>query len=570
MVLLFVLTLFGGRLVQVQGLDGPTTARQALKKRSATVPLSAHRGDVTDASGEVLATSVDRRDILVDQTLVPTYVRVQNGTRTVVGVRGAAEDLSKILHVPARELVTRLTGTSRGALLAKGVTPEVARVVRKSPVPGIGLAEASRRDYPGGTTAANLLGFMSSSGQAFGGVESAYNTTLAGRPGTLTYERGRDGTRIPTGLTQEAEPKPGGTLRLTIDRDLQWRTQEMLQAQVTATEAASGDVVIMDAKTFDVLALATVPTFDPNRPGDDAAVQRNRPLQDVFEPGSTSKVVTLAAALEEGVVTPETKVTVPNRLPRGGTEFRDSEDHGTERLTVAGVMAQSSNIGTILAGEKVSPERIHRYLRGFGFGERTGVGLPEASGELAPPGEWSSSQRYTVLFGQGVSMTTLQAAGVFATLANDGVRLRPRLIAGVTGADGVFRPSEASPRTQVVSARTAGQLRLMMENVVGDHGTAAKAAVPGFRVAGKTGTASAYDPACGCYRGYVASFVGMAPADAPEVVIAVIIRQPKKGHYGGEVAAPLFRQLMTYTLLQRKVPPTGTKAPEIPLTWRTG
>ena len=168
---------------------------------------------------------------------------------------------------------------------------------------------------------------MSSSGQAFGGVESAYNTTLAGRPGTLTYERGRDGTRIPTGLTQEAEPKPGGTLRLTIDRDLQWRTQEMLQAQVTATEAASGDVVIMDAKTFDVLALATVPTFDPNRPGDDAAVQRNRPLQDVFEPGSTSKVVTLAAALEEGVVTPETKVTVPNRLPRGG------RSSGTRRTT---------------------------------------------------------------------------------------------------------------------------------------------------------------------------------------------------------------------------------------------
>lgn len=568
MVLMFVLTLFGGRLVQMQGLDGPTMAREALKSRSTKVDLPAHRGDVTDASGAVLATTLDRRNILVDQTLVGRYKRVQNGTRKVVGIEGAAEDLSKILHVSVPELVNRLTGTSRGATLAKGVTPEVARAVLRLPIPGLNAEEASRRDYPSGTTAANLLGFVSSSGQVYGGVERAYNDVLAGRPGSLTYERGRDGTRIPTGLTEEVEPKSGGTLRLTIDRDLQYRTQELLEAQVKATGAASGDAVVLDAKTFDVVALATAPTFDPNRPGTDFDNQRNRPLLDVFEPGSTSKVITMAAAIEEGAATPETKLTVPNRLLRGGTSFRDSEDHGTERLTLAGVMARSSNIGTILAGEKVSPERMYEYLRRFGLGTRTGIGLPEEAGEVAAPDRWNGSQRYTVMFGQGMSTTALQAASVFATIANDGVRRQPRLVAGVTGADGAFRPSQPSPQTRVVSAQTARQIRLMMENVVGEHGTAAKAEVPGFRVAGKTGTAQAYDRSCSCYRGYTASFIGMAPADDPALVIAVIMQQPVKGHYGGEVAAPVFRELMTSALIKRKVPPTGTKAPQIPLTWR--
>jgi cell division protein FtsI (penicillin-binding protein 3) len=569
MVLMFILTIFGGRLVQMQGLDGKTTALEALRKRSATESLPAHRGDVTDIHGEVLATSVDRRDILVDQTLVRRYKRT-SGARQLVGVRGAAEDLSKVLHLPVGDLVTRLTGTSRGAVLAKGVTPEVARAVLRSPVPGVAAYEASRRDYPAGNTAANLLGFVSSSGQAFGGVESAFNEVLAGRAGWMTYERGRDGTRIPTGLAEEVEPRPGGTVRLTIDRDLQYQAQQLLERQVKATSAVSGDVVVLDAKTFEVLALATAPTFDPNRPTGDVANQRNRPLLDVFEPGSTSKVVTMAAALEERVATPATRVAVPNRLVRAGTTFRDSEDHGTEKLTVAGIMAQSSNIGTILTGEKIQPERMYGYLRGFGFGSRTGVELPEVAGELAPPDRWSGSQRYTVLYGQGVSMTALQAAGVFATIANDGVRLQPRLVAGVTGPDGAYRPSSASPATRVVGPETARSVRLMMENVVGEHGTAEKARVPGFRVAGKTGTAAAYDRTCSCYKGYTASFIGMAPADDPRVVIAVILQQPTKGHYGGEVAAPLFRQLMTYTLLQRKVPPTGTTAPEIPLTWRTG
>jgi cell division protein FtsI (penicillin-binding protein 3) len=260
-------------------------------------------------------------------------------------------------------------------------------------------------------------------------------------------------------------------------------------------------------------------------------------------------------------------MTIPPSLHRSDATFRDAEVHGTEKLTLAGVLAQSSNIGTILAGEKISPETLHRYLRAFGLGESTGIGLAESPGILAPPDQWSGSQRYTVMFGQGLSVNALQAAGVFATVANDGVRVPPRVVAGRTDPQGVFHPEPAPPSRRVVSAATARDLRLMMENVVGEDGTAAKAAIPGYRVAGKTGTAYHADGKGG-YNGYTSSFIGLAPADAPRIVVAVVLQKPTRGHYGGEVAAPVFQQLMTYALAERRVPPTGTPAPALPLRWR--
>jgi cell division protein FtsI (penicillin-binding protein 3) len=570
-VLVFVLTLFGGRLVQMQGLDGATVARAALGQRSTTVPMPAHRGDITDAAGVPLAQTWDRRNVIVDQTLVPLYKRLgPDGRRTVVGVQGAAEDLARVLDMSMTEVATRLTGTSRGAYLVRNITPEVAREVIRLPIPGVALEQASRRVYPGGTTAANVLGFVSATtGIAFGGVEQAYNDDLAGRNGWLRYEQGADGTRIPTGTTELDEPLPGRSVRLTIDRDLQWRAQQLLAAQVAATAAESGSVVVLDARTAQVLALATAPTYDPNDPT--TARQRdmgNRPLLDVFEPGSTSKVITMAAALQEGAATPLTHVVVPSTLHRADRTFHDAETHGAEKLTVAGVLAQSSNIGTILTGERLPAATMYDYLTKFGVGTRTGIGLAESPGQLAPWQKWNGSQRYTVLFGQGLSVTALQAAGVFEAIANDGVRVQPRLVSGLTDTEGVFHPSPTPPSTRVVSAQVAQQMRLMMENVVGENGTAARAEVPGYRVAGKTGTAQAADPRCGCYRGYTASFIGMAPADKPSIVIAVVLQRPTRGHFGGQVAAPVFQQLMTYALAARKVPPTGTKAPEIPLNWR--
>ncbi|HEX2805643.1 MAG TPA: penicillin-binding protein 2 [Kineosporiaceae bacterium] len=566
-VMLFVLTIFAGRLFQMQGLDAPAVAQAALAQRSATVTLQAHRGDITDATGAQLATTFDRRNVLVDQTLVPLYKRLgSDGRRVTVGVPGAAADLSRVLNLPLDLVTARLTGTSRGAYLVKDIAPDVAREVIQLPIPGVALEQASRRIYPAGTTAANVLGFVSATtGQAFGGVEGAYDADLAGRPGSLRYERGADGTRIPTGITQLDEPVPGRTVRLTINRDLQWRAQQLLEAQVAATRAESGEVVALDARTGQVLALATAPTYDPNDPGKAASADRgDRALLDVFEPGSTSKVITMAAALEEKVATPLSHVTVPSQLKRADKTFRDAEAHGTEKLTVAGVLAQSSNIGTILTGEKVPAGKLYEYLQRFGVGNRTGIGLRESAGLLDPWQKWSGSQRYTVLFGQGLAVTAVQAASVFATIANDGLRVPPRLVAGETDVTGVFRPAQASTPVRVVSPATAQQLRLMMENVVGESGTAVKAEVPGYRVAGKTGTSQNL----GNRGGYTASFIGMAPADNPSIVIAVILQRPVNGHFGGQVAAPVFQQLMTYALAQRKIPPTGTKAPDMPLHWK--
>jgi cell division protein FtsI (penicillin-binding protein 3) len=566
--MLFLLSLFGGRLIQVQGLDASALAAEALQNRTQSETLFAHRGDVLDAGGAPLATTVELRDILVDQTLVAQYKRRVGEDRVAVGLQGAAEDLAPLLGLPVSTLVQRLTGTSRGATVAREVPPDVARQILRLAVPGLAAYQASRREYPAGDVAGNVLGFVGPDGTARGGLELAYNSQLAGTPGKLVYEHSADGAKIPTGVIAETDPHDGCSVRTTIDRDLQWRAQTVLGAQVAATKAHGGYAVVLDPQTFDVRALAVVPTFDPNHP--ERATQNtinDRSLLDTFEPGSTAKVITLAAALQEGVANPASKVLVPPFLRAAGTTFHDAEVHGTEKLTLAGVLAQSSNIGTLITGSKLSPATLDGYLRRFGLGAATGIGLPESAGLLASWRRWSGSQRYTVMYGQGLSVTALQAADVFATLAADGVRRQPRLVRGQTCADGVFRPTATGPATRVVSADVAREMRLMMEQVVGDAGTAAKAAIPGYRVAGKTGTAQVPDGHGGYSGGYTASFIGMAPADAPRLVVAVVLDRPTNGHFGGQVAAPVFSQLMAYALAQAKVPPTGTRTPRIPLRW---
>jgi cell division protein FtsI (penicillin-binding protein 3) len=565
--MLFLLSLFGGRLVQVQGLDASALAAQALDSRTQSEVLFAHRGDIIDSTGDPLATTVELRDLLVDQTLVAQYKRRVGEDRVAVGLQGAAEDLAPLLGLPVATVAKRLTGSSRGATLATGVPPDVAREILRLAVPGIVAYQASKRIYPNGDVAANLLGFVGGDGNPGGGLEAAYQKALAGTPGKLTYESSEDGAKIPTGVLAEVDPRDGCAVHTTIDRDLQYKAQQLLGAQVKETKARGGYAVVLDT-SFAVRALAVVPTFDPNRYGQATQNELNdRSLLDTFEPGSTAKVVTLAAALEEGATTPTSKITVPPVLRRAGITFHDAEDHGTEHLTLAGVLAQSSNIGTILTGSRISPQKLEAYQRAFGLGSPTGIGLPESSGLLAPSQQWSGSQRYTVMFGQGLSVTALQAADVFGTLAADGVRRQPQLVTGVTCTDGVFRPSAPRPATRVIRASVAQQRRLMMEQVVGDEGTAAKAAIPGYRVAGKTGTAQV--PGTNGYQpgAYVASFIGMAPADAPKLVVAVVLDQPKNGHFGGEVAAPVFSQLMAFALAQAKVPPTGTKPTHIPLQW---
>jgi cell division protein FtsI (penicillin-binding protein 3) len=467
------------------------------------------------------------------------------------------------------DVVKRLSGNRRSVVLAADVEPAVWAAVEKLGIPGLYSLPANRRTYPNGSVAASVLGFLGKDGTPLSGLEKTFNTTLQGTDGKLTYERGANGQQIATGLTTETASVAGDDIELTIDRDLQWKAQEVLAKAVKATKSKAGSVVVLDPQTGDVLALADAPTFDSNDPG--AAKPENRQsrsLIDVFEPGSTSKVVTAAAAIEEGKAKPTTKVTVPGTLLRGGKIFHDSHAHGTEKLTLAGVLAQSSNIGTIKIGERMTKATLHDYLTKFGYGTRSGIGLPESPGILTQVKDYSDTTPYTVMFGQGVSVTALQSAGVFATIANDGVRVTPRLIKAIRGPGGQLVDQPAAATTRVVSASTAQQVRLMLESVVGEDGTAIAAEIPGYRVAGKTGTADYYDDTVGRYNGYTASFIGMAPADKPQLVVAVILQQPVNGHYGGTVAAPVFKELMTYALASQGVAPTGTKKPRVPLDWR--
>lgn len=550
-----VLSLFAGRLIELQAVRGDALASAALDQRLRTVELPAERGAIVDARGEPLAITVEARHLTADQTLIENPADV-------------AAALAPILGQDVLTIQQRLTGDRRFIYVAKNMTPETWRRIQALQLPGILSEQAARRVYPGGPVAANVVGFVGADGKALGGLEYALDDVLSGEVGTRTFERGPGGRAIPTAVSSGTEAKPGATVHLTINRDIQHVAQQAITDQVQASRADSGTVVVMDPKTGDILAMATAPTFDANDPGAaDAANRGNRALTEIFEPGSTGKVMTIAAVVDQGKATPYTQITVPGKLPRGGKDFKDHTPHGTLQMTMAGIMAKSSNIGTILAAERIGGKRLHRYLKRFGVGEPTGLNFPgESNGFVPAHADWTATSLPTIAFGQGLSMNAVQATNVFATIANDGVRLNPRLINGYTQADGSMETAPIAAGTPVVSPRAAEQVRAMIETVVRDGGTGTSAAIPGYRVGGKTGTAQYIDPVRGGYgRGVMASFIGMAPLDAPELVVGVFLVNPRIGRYGGELGGPVFKRVMTYALQAERIPPTGTKAGRLPL-----
>ncbi|MQA83526.1 MAG: penicillin-binding protein 2 [Streptosporangiales bacterium] len=552
----FVLSVFAGRLVQLQWLENDAYAAQAAQQRLVSLNLPANRGTITDAHGQPLAMTMDARAVFADPGLVEPGKKDE--------IAGA---LAPLLDVPAGEIREKLDTPGRFVYLAREVSPERAQQILKLGYRGIATQPDHDRIYPSESLGANVIGLVGRDGHGLAGIEYALDRQLAGRDGRQTVEIGRNGQPIPMSSDQRRPPKRGRDVRLTIDRDIQWKAERAIADQVEQSGADSGTVAVMEPSTGQILGLATAPSFDPNLP-DEASPDKigNRAVTDVYEPGSTNKVITAAAALETGAVTPKTPFTVPPTLRRAGTTFHDSSYHPTEQLTFAGVLAKSSNIGTLLTAERIGSPTLYQYLRKFGFGGPSGLGLPgESPGLLPPPEDWSASQHYTVPFGQGVSANTIQMASVFATIAAGGVRAEPSLIAGTTDEEGTYQPAEPSEKRRVIGEKTARQLSRMLEKVVSEEGTAPAAQIPGYRVAGKTGTAQRVDPACGCYRGYTATFVGFAPADDPELVVQVVLQNPKRGHYGGVVAAPVFKDVMSFALKSRKIPPSGTKPPDIRL-----
>jgi cell division protein FtsI (penicillin-binding protein 3) len=549
-----LMSLFVGRLLQLQAVEAPAYAARAEAGRMRTVVLPATRGQITDINGTVLATSVDAKNVTVDQTLVHDPA-------------ATAMALAPLLDIDAATLVQKLTGTRRFAYVAKQITPVVWSQVDALSLPGIFSEDTTTRVYPAGDLAANVVGFVGSDGAGLGGLELGDQSLLAGVNGVDTYEAGAGGREIPTATAVQHNPVEGTTIRTTINSDIQWAAQQALAAAVKSSDADSGTVVVMDPRSGAILALASAPTFDPSDPGAAPVADRgNRALSDIYEPGSTSKVMTAAAVIQEKALTPNSVITVPNTLMRGGRIFHDDVSHGTEHLTLTGVLAKSSNLGAIQAAETIGRDKLYSFIKAFGIGDPTGLDFPgESRGILSPPSRWSDAQFATVSFGQGLSLNAVQATSVYATIANGGVRVEPSLIAGTVGPDGTFTSSAAPTQTRVVSAQTAATVRDMLESVVSDQGTAPMARIPGYRVAGKTGTANRVDDACSCYRGFTASFIGFAPADAPRVVISVTLQNPKNGHFGGRLGGPVFRQVMAFALQTLGIPPTGTVPPRMRL-----
>lgn len=565
----FILSLFGGRLFQLQAMDSAGYGASASAGRTQDYVLTATRGSILDSAGQPLAESVDAVDITAD----PVQIRNLKQDPAIYASKLAALLGDPPGNVDVLALRTKLSNvTTRYVLLASQVTPQVWTQIKALGLSGVYGVPHAKTVYPSGPLASNVVGFLDGTGKGAAGLESAYNSTLAGKNGRISYQAA-DGTEIPTAGINEQAPVPGTSIETTIDSSIQWAAQQAIDAQVAKSKAESGTVVVMDPRTGAVLALATSPSYDPsNLAAANPADLGDRAVSEVYEPGSVAKVITMAAAIQQGVATPTTRVVVPGAILREGTVFHDDTSHGTEQLTLTGVLAESSNIGTIETSDRFGPNRdqiLYRYLTQFGFGQPTGLHLPgESPGLLAPPSKWSGSQRYTIPFGQGLSVNAVQATSVFATIADAGVRVTPNLVKGYVDANGHFTAAPAAQRTQVVSASTAHQVEQMMESVVSEKGTAPAAKIAGYRVAGKTGTANRFDSRCNGYCGYTASFIGFAPADNPQLVVSVVIQNPTSGPYfGGSIAAPVFQKVMSFALQSKAIPPTGTKPPDLPVTW---
>ncbi|MYX77401.1 cell division protein [Streptomyces sp. SID3915] len=583
------------RLLQVQAVDANAYTAKAEKNRYLEYTIAAERGEITDRSGIALATSVDAHDITADPMLfTPEESNAPDAPQQ------AAALLAPILGRDAAELTKKLsTPKSRYTVLARRQTPQVWKQIKDlksafaekaaadkarggpgaNVLAGVLQEPTTKRVYPNGDLAAGILGFVNAEGKGGGGLEAQLNGQLAGEDGTIRYAQA-GGRPVPTAGSKEIPAVAGTDVELTIDRDIQWAAQRAIADQVEESKADRGYVIVQNTKTGEVLAMANAPGYDPNDLSQvDGAALGNAALQDVYEPGSTSKIMSMAAVLEEGAATPATHVVVPNRLHRGDRLFRDDIDHPTWYLTLNGVLAKSSNIGTILATGQLGKTQaeankvLYSYLRKFGLGSTTGLDYPgESPGILAAPGDWSTSQQYTIPFGQGLSLNAMQAASVYQTIANGGVRIEPSLVRGTKGADGRYTAAQAPKKTRVVSEKTAKTLATMLESVVDDQeGTGTKAHIEGYRVAGKTGTANRVDPVRGVYKGYTSSFAGFAPADDPQITVYCAIQNPTRGSYfGGQICGPIYKKVMEFALKTLQTPPSGSDPARLPVSFKPG
>lgn len=563
-----VLSVFAARLVQLQGVDPDSYAEMAAAEGSETVTLPATRGQIVDRDGDPLADSVAGLMIVADPALTAEYAPE------------LASLLSRRLDIDYIRTLERLrVEDSRFQYVARQVPASLAADVvsdsRDQGYPGLFTEHDPVRVYPDGDVAANLVGFLGTprkdgSARALAGLEAAFDDYLSGVDGEARYEVGA-GNEIPLGDHTVTPAVDGSDLQLTIDRDLQWYTQRVLQQTVEGADGESGYAIVQDTRTGEILALADYPTYDASEPHEYPKERfRSSALTDAYEPGSVQKVLTLSALLDAGLATPHTRLTVPGVLNRQDRPIHDHWAHGTIRLTLAGVLALSSNIGTVLAADEFRAGQLRRYLTSFGLGHRTGVGIGGETRGILPAGAaWTDQVDDRIAFGQSLSVNAVQMVSAISTIANGGVRIDPSLVEGsATLDDGTEVGTDQAEQRRVVSQQAAEQTARMMERVLDpEEGVAPTAGVPGYRVAGKTGTAQRVGEECGCYDGSrTASFAGFAPADDPRFTIYVVVHDSRNGG-GGAVAGPAFAKLMSYTLRRYGVPPTGTRPSQLPIEW---
>ena len=561
---------------------------------------AAVRGSIVDRNSDKLAFTIEARAL----TFQPVKVRKQlQEAYDKSGAKGsenadaenaeAAPDPDKRLREIADGVASRLGNKPDRATvlkklrsnetfvyLARAVDPAIADAITTA-YPEVGAERQDLRQYPGGALAANVVGGIDWDGHGLLGLEDSLDSVLAGTDGSVTYDRGSDGVVIPGSYRNRHDAVNGSTVMLTLDDDIQFYVQQQVQLAKDASGAKNVSAVVLDAKTGEVLAMSNDNTFNPAQ---DISKQESRELGNLsvsspFEPGSVNKIVTAASVIEYNLSNPDEVLQVPGSIDMGGVNVRDAWNHGVMPYTTTGVFGKSSNVGTLMLAQRVGPQRYAEMLRKFGLGQRTGVGLPGESAGLVPPiDQWSGSTFSNLPIGQGLSMTLLQMSGIYQTIANDGVRIPPRILKATIAPDGT-RTDEPRPEgVRVVSPQTARTVRNMFRAVVQrdpmgvQQGTGPAAAVEGYQIAGKTGTAQQINPACGCYYDdvYWITFAGMAPADDPRYVVGVMMDAPRRAADGspGSSAAPLFHEIASWLLQRENVP--LSKDPGAPLTLQAG
>ncbi|MGB0873038.1 MAG: peptidoglycan D,D-transpeptidase FtsI family protein [Solirubrobacterales bacterium] len=537
--LFFVLAI--GRAGKLMVIDHTSLKERAQGQQVGDLTVPAPRGAILDRNGSELAVSTDAADVSATPYLVEDVAKV-------------SQQLAPLLKLSTDELAAKLTGRESGFVyLARAVPGRVAEKIRKLGIAGVDVMATTRRFYPSKTTAAQLLGFVGTEGKGLSGLEYAWEDELHGTDGQRRIVK--DGAGDPISTIDTVKVKSGRALGLTIDAQLQLHTESVLGRLAQKFQPKGASAIVMDPQNGEVLAMVNYPKLDANDPGSaEPDATQNRAIGFTYEPGSTFKAFTVGGALEEGKVTPTTMFDLPPTLQVEDRVIKESHDRGGISLDVSGILAQSSNVGTVLIGRTLGAEKFDKWVHNFGFGKPTGIDLKgEEQGLVLGHEEYSGVSAANFAIGQGLSVTPIQMATAYSAIANGGTLRPPHIVKRVGG-----KPADIPDGKRVISSKNAAQLRKMLEGVLGAGGTASEAAIPGYKLAGKTGTAQKFDTSIGEYSkaNYVASFIGFAPADKPELLVSVVVDEPRGAIYGGDVAAPAFQEILNFALPYLKIPPS--------------